>query len=192
VGALPAGWNRAGLSNGGVELFARLSSPAIYARLDRSPENLNRPRPDSEIRDLTGWRATIIRSMKTLVTFLGAATVMSNALLIYAQSNWQIPAAAKTEKSSVKATPEVVKKGRAIFTTRCQKCHGASGVGDGPDADPKNKPANLVASKPEDNPDGVLFYKVFNGQPPKMPAFKGVMSRDEIWTVVEYVKSIRQ
>ena len=132
------------------------------------------------------------QGMRTLLSILVAATVISNAMLVYAQSNWQIPAAAKTEKSPLKATPDVVKKGRGIFTTRCQKCHGTSGVGDGPDADPKNKPANLVASKAEENPDGVLFYKVFNGQPPKMPAFKGVMSRDEIWTVVEYVKSIRQ
>lgn len=118
--------------------------------------------------------------------------MISSVWLVHAQSKWQIPAAAKTEKSPLKATLDVVKKGRAIFTTRCQKCHGPGGMGDGPDADPKDKPANLVASKADENPDGVLFYKVFNGQPPKMPAFKGMMSRDEIWTVAEYVKSLRK
>ena len=54
------------------------------------------------------------------------------------------------------------------------------------------KPADLTASKVADNPDGVMYYKVANGQPPKMPAFKGLMSRDEIWTVVEFAKSLRQ
>jgi len=118
---------------------------------------------------------------------------MFGAMLAHAQtpSNWTIPPAAKTEKNPLKPTPDVVKKGRGIFTTRCQKCHGPLGKGDGPDADSKNKPADLTASKADANPDGVLFYKVGNGQPPKMPAFKGLMSREEIWTVIEYVKSIR-
>ena len=123
---------------------------------------------------------------------VSTAVLVSSAVLVHSQSNWQIPAAAKTEKSPLKPAPDVVKKGRALFTSRCQKCHGPLGKGDGPDADSKNKPADLTASKADLNPDGVLFYKVFNGQPPKMPAFKGLMSRDEIWTVLEYIKSLRQ
>jgi mono/diheme cytochrome c family protein len=130
--------------------------------------------------------------MRTFLGLLAAILMSSSVWLVHAQSNWQIPAAAKTEKSPLKPTSDVLKKGRGIFTTRCQKCHGTGGLGDGPDADAKDKPANLVASKADENPDGVLFYKVFNGQPPKMPAFKGVMSRDETWTVVEYVKSLRK
>jgi copper transport protein len=121
-----------------------------------------------------------------------ASVLISGAVFVEAQSNWQIPAAAKTEKNPLTSSPDVLKKGRGIFTTRCQKCHGALGKGDGPDADSKSKPADLTASRADANPDGVLFYKVANGQPPKMPAFKGLMSRDEIWTVIEYVKSIRQ
>ena len=112
-----------------------------------------------------------------------ASVLMFGAMLVHAQSNWQIPAAAKTEKSPLKPTPDVLKKGKGIFTSRCQKCHGPLGKGDGPDADSKNKPADLTASNADANPDGVLYYKVANGQPPKMPAFKGLMSRDEIWTV---------
>lgn len=123
---------------------------------------------------------------------LAAAVLIASAVLIQAQSNWQIPAAAKTEKNPLKPTSDILKKGRGLFTSRCQKCHGPVGKGDGPDADSKSKPADLTASKADQNPDGVLFYKVFNGQPPKMPAFKGLMSRDEIWTVVEYAKSLRQ
>ena len=131
------------------------------------------------------------KSAHFLATVVAAALVFG-VVLVLAQSNWQIPPAAKTEKSPLKATPDLLKKGKATFTTRCQKCHGLLGKGDGPDADSKNKPADLTASKAEANPDGVLYYKVANGQPPKMPAFKGLMSRDEIWTVIEFVKSIRQ
>jgi mono/diheme cytochrome c family protein len=132
-----------------------------------------------------------MRISSRLISCILGLFVLSSAIAVRAQSNWQIPASAKTEKSPLKVAPDTVKKGRGLFTSRCQKCHGLQGKGDGPDADPKNKPADLTASKAADNPDGVLFYKVANGQPPKMPAFKGLMSRDEIWTVVEYVKSLR-
>ena len=127
-----------------------------------------------------------------LIATVVVAALGSGVVLVRAQSTWQIPPAAKTEKSPLKSTPDVLKKGKATFSTRCQKCHGLLGKGDGPDADSKNKPADLTASKADANPDGVLYYKVANGQPPKMPAFKGLMSRDEIWTVIEFVKSLRQ
>ena len=133
-----------------------------------------------------------MRISSRLISCILGLLVLSSVLALQAQSNWQIPAAAKTEKSPLKATPDLLKKGRGIFTTRCQKCHGLQGKGDGPDADSKDKPADLTMSKADANPDGVMYYKVANGQPPKMPAFKGLMSRDEIWTVVEYAKSLRQ
>ena len=119
--------------------------------------------------------------------------LLATAIVTFAQThNWQIPPNAKNEKSPLTASPALLKKGHAIFMSRCQKCHGPAGKGDGPDRDPKNPPANLTASSADQNPDGVLFYKVWNGQPPKMPAFKSLISREEIWTVVEYVKTLRQ
>ena len=44
------------------------------------------------------------------------------------------------------------------------------------------------------NPDGVMFYKVWNGRDkPRMPAFKSDgMTKDEAWTVVTYVKTFRK
>jgi mono/diheme cytochrome c family protein len=105
---------------------------------------------------------------------------------------WQIPPKAKSEKSPIKATPDVLKTGRAVFLARCRKCHGPEGRGNGAQADPNHKPADLTTSKPDQNPDGVLFYKVANGMPPDMPAFKGQLTPNEIWTVVEYVKSLRR
>jgi mono/diheme cytochrome c family protein len=43
------------------------------------------------------------------------------------------------------------------------------------------------------NPDGVVFYKVWNGRKkPKMPAFSAELSEDEAWAVVAYVQSLRK
>ena len=48
------------------------------------------------------------------------------------------------------------------------------------------------------NTEGVLFYKIWNGhaiqlrtQVDDMPAFSDKLSKDEVWAVVEYVKSLR-
>jgi hypothetical protein len=43
------------------------------------------------------------------------------------------------------------------------------------------------------NPDGVVFYKIWNGrQQPKMPTFKSEMTKDEVWTIVSYVQTLRK
>lgn len=107
-------------------------------------------------------------------------------------SHWTIPPNANTLKSTVKAGPETLKAGRTIYMARCRKCHGPEGKGNGAQADPNHKPADLTGSKADQNPDGVLFHKIGGGSPPDMPAFKGQLAPDEIWTVVEYIKSLRK
>jgi mono/diheme cytochrome c family protein len=105
---------------------------------------------------------------------------------------WTIPPDATQRSSPLSATPSVLKDGKSVFTSRCEKCHGADGAGNGPASDPKHPAANLTdASHASENPDGVLFYKIWNGRKP-MPAFKTELTRDKVWAVVEYVKSIRR
>jgi hypothetical protein len=38
-----------------------------------------------------------------------------------------------------------------------------------------------------------MFYRIWNGRKnPKMPAFKSELTRDEVWTVIQYAKSLRK
>jgi len=37
-----------------------------------------------------------------------------------------------------------------------------------------------------------LYYKIMNGHPPAMPAFKSKLTKNDAWTLVEYVKSLRK
>jgi mono/diheme cytochrome c family protein len=107
---------------------------------------------------------------------------------------WQIPATAGREVNPIAASDQVIAKGKEIFKSKCQKCHGPLGKGDGPDADPKHKPGNLSdSSRASRNPDGVMFYKIWNGrQNPKMPAFKSEITREQVWTVIQYAKTLRK
>ena len=109
-------------------------------------------------------------------------------------SGWQIPENARDETSPLQPTPDVLKKGKSIYDSKCAKCHGPQGKGDGRDGDKEHPPADLTdASRAARNPDGILFYKLWNGRKqPKMPAFKSDLSKDEVWAVVEYAKSLRK
>ena len=107
---------------------------------------------------------------------------------------WEIPAGAAQEANPVAASPEVTEKGKKLYTSKCEKCHGASGKGDGPDADPDEPPEDLTdSSRAARNPDGVMFYKIWNGRKsPKMPGVKTEgFSKDDVWTVIHFVKTFR-
>jgi mono/diheme cytochrome c family protein len=128
-----------------------------------------------------------------LVATIGIRTVAARAQ-DDDDGGWQIPATAGREVNPIPATDQILAKGKDIFKSKCQKCHGPAGKGDGPDADPKHKPGNLSdSSRASRNPDGVMFYKIWNGRKdPKMPAFKSEITRDDIWTVIHYAKTLRK
>jgi mono/diheme cytochrome c family protein len=110
-------------------------------------------------------------------------------------SGWQLPPDAPDLKNPLTADDKVLASGKKVFGDKCQKCHGSKGLGDGPDADPDHlEEMNLTNPKrAERNSDGVVFYKVMNGRRnPKMPAFKDELSKDQIWSVVAYVQSLRK
>jgi mono/diheme cytochrome c family protein len=113
------------------------------------------------------------------------------AALVFAQSKgWTIPPDATAEKNPLTPSPKVIEEGKDQYSHHCERCHGKKGLGDGPEVDRKDRksrPANLAMSR---NPDGVMFYKIWNGRhDPRMPAFKSEMTRDEVWEAVAYITS---
>jgi mono/diheme cytochrome c family protein len=107
---------------------------------------------------------------------------------------WTIPAGASKEQNPIAETPEILQKGERLYRSKCQRCHGREGRGDGPDADPDKPAGNLTDRiRAAFNPDGIVFYKVWNGRSsPKMPAFKSDISKEDAWTIVHYMKGFRK
>ena len=107
-----------------------------------------------------------------------------------------VPPGGKDEKSPLTPGADVVARGKALFLANCARCHGVEGKGNGPDSD---HAADLTDDlRIELNTEGVLFYKVWNGhaiqlrtQVDDMPAFKDTLTRDEVWSLVEYLKVLR-
>lgn len=87
-------------------------------------------------------------------------------------------------------------RGQALYAANCARCHGPEGKGDGPAA---TYAADLTDDlRAELNTEGVLFHKIWNGRiksgkgtTEDMPAFQGRLTKDQVWTIVEYLKVIR-
>jgi mono/diheme cytochrome c family protein len=110
-------------------------------------------------------------------------------------TGWKIPENAAAEKNPLTVNDAVLTAGKRFFGMHCESCHGPQGKGDGPDADPNYKRAMDLtrADRASVNPDGVVFYKAWNGRSsPKMPAFGEDLPKEQVWAIVAYVQTLRQ
>ena len=110
-------------------------------------------------------------------------------------NGWNLPANAADEKNPFAGDPKAIATGKTLFKKQCERCHGPGGKGDGPDADPDvQEDMDLtVARRAARNPDGVVFYKMWNGRAkPKMPAVRDELTKEQAWQIVSYVQTLRQ
>jgi mono/diheme cytochrome c family protein len=101
------------------------------------------------------------------------------------------PGAAQV-RNPVAATAESVATGKQIYLRRCASCHAASGEG-GPGNDLIPAAPSLVDNQwDHGSTDGEIFNNIKNGVAPEfnMVPFKDTLKDDEIWSVVNYLRSI--
>lgn len=110
-------------------------------------------------------------------------------------TGWILGEDADAKKNPLTPDAATLATGKAIYKDKCQRCHGPSGIGDGPDSEPEATEMDLTNPKRAGrNPDGVVYYKVLNGRrrPYKMPPFKDELTEQQIWSVVTYAQSLRK
>jgi mono/diheme cytochrome c family protein len=103
---------------------------------------------------------------------------------------WTAPARASAKKNSVAVNETSIALGKKIYERQCLACHGPKGKGDGPAAAHlQTRPGNLSSPKLWEQSDGALFWKVNEGHKP-MPTFKNLMSDEERWPVINYIRAL--
>lgn len=130
----------------------------------------------------------------SMAIWLTAILVVSRGPVLARQGGWILPPTAAAEKTPLTVTEATVAAGHTVFTSKCVRCHGPEGKGDGPDANPQHRhDMDLTkADDAADNPDGVVFYKVWNGRSsPRMPAFSDSLNKEQAWSVVAFVQTLR-
>lgn len=97
------------------------------------------------------------------------------------------------DHSTVGHGPDVVEQGKEAFTDYCMVCHGLDGQNTGvPFADRMSPPVPSLASREvQSYSDGQLKWIIDNGiEPSGMPASRGILSDDEMWSIVEYLRHL--
>jgi mono/diheme cytochrome c family protein len=95
-------------------------------------------------------------------------------------------------KNPIPATAESIAAGKQVYTRNCAPCHGISGQG-GPGNDLIPAAPDLTdATWDHGSSDGEIFTSIKEGIGPdfNMTPFKDRLKDEEIWNVVNYVRSL--
>lgn len=105
----------------------------------------------------------------------------------------RITVGGRADRNPFPATQENIHAGQQNFSSYCMVCHGLDGQNTGvPFADRMSPPVPLLTSpQVQSYSDGQLKWIIDNGIfPSGMPASKGILSDDEIWQIVVYVRHL--
>jgi mono/diheme cytochrome c family protein len=97
------------------------------------------------------------------------------------------------EKQSPKVNEDMLTTGAEIFETQCASCHGDDGMGDGPAGSALDPVPAPVAHTAQMMSDAYLFWRTNDGGADfssAMPAWKDVLSDNEIWSVIAYIRAL--
>ena len=131
-----------------------------------------------------------MKKMKLL--FVGAAVLVFSATLVAQPKPWVVPANSKSMKNPVATGDASTKAGLALYTKNCATCHGKAGLGDGVKARAlKTFPGDFSKADFQGQTDGDHFYKTKTGRG-EMPKYEGKLADNDIWNVVNYMRTFKK
>lgn len=95
----------------------------------------------------------------------------------------------------VPRTVESIAIGARVYANNCATCHGIDARGGGPlsaTTPVPPPPLSGPGSHLGDHTDGDLHYWIANGLPGGMPAWAGTLTDDEIWHVINHLRSLQE
>jgi mono/diheme cytochrome c family protein len=135
---------------------------------------------------------------KILFTAIGllSIVVITSGFTIFLQDDpkpWAVPDKNAKIANPVKSDDESLKTGKEVWAKHCQSCHGKTGKGDGSKAAQlKTAPGDFTKADFHKQSDGAFYYKISEGRD-DMPAFKKkIADQDEIWAVVNYMRTFKK
>ena len=131
--------------------------------------------------------------MKTLkLIIISTAVIMLSATLAAQPKPWVVPANFKSMKNPVAKGDASNKAGMALYTKNCASCHGKVGMGDGVKSRAlRTFPGDFSIAEYQDQTDGEHFYKTKNGRS-EMPKYSGKLSDEDIWNMVNYMRTFKK
>jgi mono/diheme cytochrome c family protein len=134
-----------------------------------------------------------MKIMKTMKLLVASVVLMFLSMSVVAQSKtWEVPANFKSMKNPVASNDASIKAGQTIYARNCMMCHGKTGLGDGPKVRAlKSTPNDFTKADFQNQTDGEHFYKTKTGRG-DMPKYEGKLSDNDIWNVVNYMRTFKK
>jgi mono/diheme cytochrome c family protein len=129
--------------------------------------------------------------MKWLIGLLGVVVLMTSYLLAQnfayqPDRNWRVPQAAAARQNPLFGKNEAAAGGRKLFVRNCAECHGPDGSGI-----EKKHSADLQLPVVQQQSDGILFWKITNGNTARgMPSWSKLPELQR-WQIVLYVRTLK-
>ena len=107
---------------------------------------------------------------------------------------WIAPPEADKIKNPLVGDKKSTDAGKALYNIYCIACHGEKGKGDGPASlTIKTKPADHTSPKIQKQSDGAIYWKLTEGRSTlEMVSYKMVLSDNERWQLVNYIRTLSQ
>ncbi len=107
-------------------------------------------------------------------------------------TKWVAPSFADSLINPIPVNEETIAEGLLVYKKNCRSCHGRNGDGKGVEAADLSTPTtdftDPVIFKQS---DGSLFWKTAEGRN-DMDPLKDELSEEEIWMVINYIKTFSQ
>jgi mono/diheme cytochrome c family protein len=121
-----------------------------------------------------------------LALCLWAAQLLAQNSGYQPDPNWHAPAEAASRWNPLSTRPEAAAGGRKLFIRNCVECHGKDGTGM-----EKKHSADLQLPAVQQQGDGVLFWKITNGNTSRgMPSFSKLPELQR-WQIVLYIRTLK-
>lgn len=107
----------------------------------------------------------------------------------------QVTVGGKDDRNPLRQGQAVIVQGRDAFGSYCIVCHGLDGQNSGvPFAKQMSPPVpSLASTEVQKYTDGQLRWIIENGIAPSgMPASRGILSDEEMWSIVAYLRHLPQ
>ena len=106
---------------------------------------------------------------------------------------WPVPEKAAKTPNPVKSSSESISAGKALWSQHCSSCHGKTGLGDGTKAAQlKTQPEDLTVASFQTQSDGSIYYKIAEGRD-DMPSFKKkIPDAEDIWDLVNFMRTLKK
>lgn len=105
---------------------------------------------------------------------------------------WEVPAEFKIMINPVAKSEASNEAGKVLYVKHCASCHGKTGLGDGVKSRMLNDfSGDFSGDYYQNQTDGEHFYKTKTGRG-EMPKYEGRLSDDDIWNIVNYMRTFKK